>query len=77
LDENNFVKQIHNEPGVGRSLILDPENIKESERVMDFKFLSADIVSVFEDKTTEYFRVIRFMTKNSIYKVLIKREPSF
>ena len=59
--ENGKYKNIHSEPAIGRSLIMDPQNANH------FVWMTTEITDIIE-QTDE---IIVFNTKNSNYKLII------
>lgn len=62
-------KQLHDEPQVGYSCILDPQYSYQ------YTWLTTPIVEIIEDKTEKSTRTITFKTKNSDYILYIYTEP--
>lgn len=56
--EDGRYKQLHEEPAVGRSLILDPQR-------MSYTWLTTTVTEILEQKEN----YIKFATKNSLYEL--------
>lgn len=57
-DENNSFKKIHDEPAVGRSLILDPNSLV-------YAWLTTQVVEILDEQEG----YIKFTTLNSVYEL--------
>jgi len=55
--DNNFAKKMHDEPAVGRSLILDPQHMYA------YTWLTTTVAEILEQTPT----TVKFKTKNSVY----------
>jgi hypothetical protein len=56
--DDNIFKELHDEPAIGRSLILDPLHIS-------YTWLTTTLTEIIEQKEG----YIKFATKNSIYEL--------
>lgn len=56
-------KEMHDEPAIGRSLMLDPH-------IFEFTWLTTSIAEIVEQRE-DY---IKFATKNSIYELTTKKQ---
>lgn len=61
--EDGKFKELHNEPAVGRSLILDPQR-------MSYTWLTTTVTEILEQKEN----YIKFATTNSIYQLYKNRD---
>lgn len=57
-NEDGTFKELHDEPAVGRSLILDPQR-------MSYTWMTTTVTEILEQKEN----YIKFATKNSIYEL--------
>lgn len=57
-NEDGRFKELHDEPAVGRSLILDPQR-------MSYTWMTTTVTEILEQKEN----YIKFATKNSIYEL--------
>ena len=57
-NENGTFKKLHDEPAVGRSLILDPQR-------MSYTWMTTTVTEILEQKEN----YIKFATTNSIYEL--------
>ncbi len=63
-NESKRFKQLHDEPAVGFSCIIDPQYIA-------YGWLTTEITEITSDVTEAGLRCIHFKTKNSNYKLFI------
>ena len=72
--ENGRGKEPHRTPEVGRSLVLDFHVIKIGDEVEQpsYQWMTTPITEIIEEKTTPYFKILRFKTENSTYRLLKK-----
>lgn len=72
--EDRTGDQPHRTPEVGRSLVLDFHVIKVGEvETPSYKWMTTPITEIIEEKTTPYFKILRFKTGNSNYRLLEKK----
>ena len=60
-------KQMHEEPQVGFSVIIDPQRLQ-------FTWLTTSITEIISDEQVEDQRIITFKTKNSDYTLYISND---
>ena len=63
-NESGKFKQLHDEPAVGFSCMIDPQYIA-------YGWLTTEITEITSDTTEDTVRCIHFKTKNSNYKLYI------
>ena len=61
--DNGRGKEMHDEPAIGRSLMLDPH-------VFNYTWLTTSITEIVEQREG----YIKFNTKNSVYELIINKQ---